>query len=61
MSDSTDLLRYISSFLLFSLLKREGFGGEMGTRLIPIFFKVDQRLLDIVVTVSLTDHWRFPK
>ena len=42
-SNSTDLLRYISSFLLFSLLKREGFGGEMGTRLIPIFFKVDQR------------------
>ena len=37
-----------------------GFDGWMGTRLIPIFFRVVQRLLDIAL-MSLRDHWHFPK
>ena len=53
----------ITFFLWYNRGRKDvnkGFDGRMGTRLIPIFFRVVQRLLDIAV-VSLRDHWPFPK
>ena len=71
----TLLWRYISSFLLFSLLKREvklsTFLGDNRGRKDEIkgltngwvdqYQSLAQRLLDIAVIVSLKDHWHLPK